>query len=61
MNVFRQHQLLNCQTIEQCLILDANVHKEGKPHADKKEEVGKQVFIAGRPICGQPLRRRDSA
>jgi len=45
-SVFRQHQLLRCQTIEQCLILDADVHKEGKPHADKGEEVGKQVFIA---------------
>src|SRR6218665_1048122 len=44
-SVFRQHQLLRCQTIEQCLILDADVHKEGKPHADKGEEVGKQVLI----------------
>src|SRR6218665_934295 len=45
-SVFIQRQLLRCQTIEQCLILDADVHKEGKPHADKGEEVGKQVFIA---------------
>jgi len=45
-SAFRQHQLLCCQTIEQCLILDADVHKEGQPHADKGEEVGKQVFIA---------------
>src|SRR6218665_476487 len=45
-SIFRQHQLLRCQTIQQCLILDADVHKEGKPHADKGEDVGKQVFIA---------------
>jgi len=45
-SVFRQHQLLRCQTTEQCLILDADVHKEGKPRADKGEKIGKQVFIA---------------
>ena len=26
--------------------IDADVHKDGKPHADKGEDVGKQVFIA---------------
>jgi len=45
-SVFRQHQLLRSQTIEQCLIRDANVHKEGKSHADKGEELGKQAFIS---------------
>jgi len=45
-SVFRQRQLLRCQTIEQSLILDADVHKERKPHADKGEDVGQQVFIA---------------
>ena len=45
-SVFRQRQLLRYQTIEQCLILESDVHKKGKPHADKGEEVGKQVFIA---------------
>ena len=42
-SVFRQHHLLHCQTIiDQCLILDSDVHKLVKPHADK----GEQVFIA---------------
>ncbi len=43
--IFRQHQLLRCQAIEQCLILDADVHKEGKPHADKGEEVGNRYLL----------------
>jgi len=28
------------------VLLDADAHDEGIPHADKGEEVGKQVFIA---------------
>src|SRR6218665_2364606 len=55
-SVFKQSQLLHCHTIEQCLILDADVHKgvsntrcgrpqESKTHAGKGEEVGKQVFL----------------
>jgi len=32
----------------------------GKPHADKGEEVGKQVFIAD-VLYGRSIRRRDSA
>ena len=45
-SIFRQHQLLYCQTIEQCIALDADVHKECKPHVDKAEEVGTEAFIA---------------
>ena len=54
-SVFRQHKLLRCQTIKQCLILDADVHKEGKPHADKGEVAGKQVFITDDPYEGVVL------
>jgi len=42
-SVFRQHQLLRCQTIGQCLILDADVREECKSRAYKGEEVGKHV------------------
>src|SRR6218665_2396252 len=36
-SIFSEHQLLRCQIIEQCLMLDADVLKGvgGKPHADK--------------------------
>ena len=51
-SVFLEHRLLHCQTIEQCLMLNAYVRKgRGKPHAEKKwTGVEKEV-----PLCGCPL------
>ena len=53
-SVFCEHQLLHCQTIEQCMILNAGVRKRGRRGLIKCGQgdrgVGKGVIFCGRPL-----------
>ena len=54
-SVFLEHQLLHCQTIEQCMMLNADVRKgEGVDQMRTGVGVGKGVFLAD-VLYGRPL------
>src|SRR6218665_1033580 len=58
-SVFLEHQLLHCQTIEQCLMLNAYVRKgRGKPHAEKSGQWLRKRYLYVDVLYGRPPKEK---
>ena len=53
-SIFRAQQLLYCQTIEQCLRLDADVHKGWEGWRGKPQTRGRKTGILGMSFKDDP-------